>query len=227
MSDTEFGEQAASIAAQIPELPSEDRIAAACRGSGNPVALAWLAENLQLNESATVVDLGAGLGGPAEWMRARYQCTVIAVEPEPQAAAAGSSLFALPTVVAAADAAPFVDDSFDATLLLGVLSVMSDPGAALREAARLAGSLGVLEYCSTGADPVRAGGSIFPTRQGLCDWVASMFRIDEVAAVSIDAPYRWVDASDAVDVDSDPDEGEVARAIDDGRIAPFMLVASR
>jgi hypothetical protein len=97
MSDTEFGEQAASIAAQIPELPSEDRIAAACRGSGNPVALAWLAENLQLNESATVVDLGAGLGGPAEWMRARYQCTVIAVEPEPQAAAAGSSLFALPT----------------------------------------------------------------------------------------------------------------------------------
>jgi hypothetical protein len=227
MSDTEFGQQAASIATQIPELPPEDQIAAACRGSGNPVALAWLAENLRLNESARVVDLGAGLGGPAAWMRSRYRCTVIAVEPEPQAAFAGSSLFALPMVVAAADAAPFVDDSFDAALLLGVLSVMSDPRAALREAARLAGALGLLEYCSTGADPVRAGGSTFPTREGLCDSVASMFQIDEFAAVSIDAPYRWLEASDAVHVASDPDEGEVARAIDDGRIAPFILVASR
>lgn len=227
MSDTEFGQQAASIAAQIPGLPPEDRIAAACRGSGNPVALAWLAENLRLNKSAMVVDLGAGLGGPAAWMRSRYQCTVIAVEPEPQAASAGASLFGLQMVVAAADAAPFADDSFDTALLLGVVSVMSDPRRALNEAARLAGSLGLLEYCSTGADPVRAGGSTFPTRHGLCDSVASMFRIDEFAAVSIEAPYRWEEASNAVNVSSDPDEGEVAHAIDDGRIAPFMLVASR
>ena len=227
MSDTEFGQQAASIAAQIPELAPEDRIAAACRGSGNPVALTWLAENLRLNASATVLDLGAGLGGPATWIRTRYQCTVIAVEPAPQAASAASSLFALPVVVAAADAAPFVDDSFDAALLLGVVSVMSEPRGALREAARLARSLGLLEYCSTGADTVRAGGSTFLTPQALCDSVESMFRIDEFAAVSIDTPYRWAEALDAVHVTSVPDEREVARAIDGGRIAPFMLVASR
>ncbi|MET0909454.1 MAG: methyltransferase domain-containing protein [Ilumatobacteraceae bacterium] len=227
MSDNEFGDQAASIATRIRDLQPEDRIAAACRGSGNPVALAWLAESLRLDERARVTDLGAGLGGPAAWLRSRYRCSVTAVEPELQAASAGRSLFALPTVVAAADAAPFADDSFDAALLLGVVSVLDDPRTALSEAARLADRLGILDYCSTEPAPVRAGGSTFRTEQQLCDLVASLFEAHRFAMVTIDAPQPWSQANDAVHATPDPDEADVTEAIEAGRIAPFMLVASR
>ena len=65
MSHVEFDQQALLIADQIPSLPEADRIAAACRGSGNPAALSWLAEGLRLDGSTTVIDLGAGLGGPS------------------------------------------------------------------------------------------------------------------------------------------------------------------
>ena len=227
MSDSEFGGQAADIAVRIPTLPPDDQIAAACRGSGNPVALAWLAENLGLTETSTLVDLGAGLGGPAAWMRSRYRCTVVAAEPEPQAARAASSIFAVPTLVAAADRSPFATDSFDAALLLGVVSVVADPAPVLAETSRIVAALGLLDYCSTGRSPVAAGGSTFPTERGLREMIGAAFRLDQFAAVAIDTPDRWTRAADAVGGEPDPDEEEVGRAIDEGRIAAFMLVASR
>ena len=145
MSDTEFGEHAAAIADRIRMLAPDDRIAAACRGSGNPGALAWLAESLRLGNTTAVVDLGAGLGGPAAWMRSRYGCTVVAVEPATPAARAAASLFELPTVVAPANQAPFAADSFDAALLIGVVSVTPSPGNFLAEASRIARELGLLD----------------------------------------------------------------------------------
>jgi len=227
MSDTEFGDQAAQIATRMRDLRLDDQIAAACRGSGNPVALAWIAENLRLNDASTVVDLGAGLGGPSAWMRSRYGCDVVAVEPEEQAARAAASTFGLPTVVAAADRAPFAADAFGVALLLGVVSVVTNPHTVLGEARRVAGALGLMDYCSTGPEPVCAGGSTFLTQHRLREVVSLFWRLGQFAAVSVEAPRTWVRASDDVQAVPNPDETDVTRAIDDGRIAPIMLVASR
>lgn len=59
----EFDQQASVIASRLHELPEVEQIAAACRGSGNPAALSWLAECLGLDDKAWVSDLGAGIGG--------------------------------------------------------------------------------------------------------------------------------------------------------------------
>ncbi len=170
MSDTEFGDQAADIGSRISELAQVDQIAAACRGSGNPVALAWLAENLALSHVTDVVDLGAGVGGPSAWMRRRYGCTVIAVEPEEQAARAASSIFGLPIVVASADMTPFGADMFDAALLLGVASVVERPESALGEAHRIA----ALSDCWITARPdtlrCRPEGAPFPRTRNSVRW---------------------------------------------------------
>jgi SAM-dependent methyltransferase len=227
MSDSEFGDQAADIASRITVLPLEDQIAAACRGSGNPVALAWLAENLRLTDSSTVVDLGAGLGGPSAWLRSRYGCRVVGVEPEEQAARAASSIFQVPIVIANADPAPFAANAFGAALLLGVVSVVTRPERVLAEAHRIAPNLGILDYCSTSDDPVTAGGSTFPTEEHLRDMVAELWRIEQSAAVAVEAPRTWVQVSDDTHPAPDPDEAEVVEAIENGRIAPVMLVASR
>jgi ubiquinone/menaquinone biosynthesis C-methylase UbiE len=227
MSDTEFGDQASQIATRLQDLGPDDRIAAACRGSGNPVALAWIAENLRLRDTSTVVDLGAGLGGPSAWMRARYGCRVVAVEPEEQAARAAVATFGLTTVVADADMSPFAADAFANALLLGVVSVVSRPHTVLGEARRIAGALGVMDYCSTGTEPVRAGGSTFPTEAKLREMVAVYWRLEQFAGVSVETPHTWSRASDDVEVEPDPDEAAVVEAIDDGRIAPIMLVARR
>jgi len=229
MSESEFGEQAAEIADRITDLAPDDRIAAACRGSGNPVALAWLAENLRLSSSSRVADLGAGLGGPSAWMQSRYGCTVFAVEPQQRAATAAVDLFGGPMVVSDADPTPFVDDAFDVALLLGVVSVVDDPRAVLREAHRIADALGLIEYCSTGDNPVLAGGSTFPTVDALTAMVSDSWTIDQTSAVSVETPSSWAHASEVVHDDSasDPDEEEVGRAIAEGRIAPIMLVATR
>lgn len=227
MSDDEFGEQAAHIVAQIADLTMDEQIAAACRGSGNPAALAWIAENLRLGPASVVVDLGAGLGGPSAWMRARYGCTVIAVEPEAPAAHAARSIFGLPTVVSGADAAPFGDDTFDSALLLGVVSVVDDAGSALAEARRIAGSLGLIDYCATGREVVPAGGSTFRTADQLRELVDRSWRITQFAPVGVDPPDTWADAADEVESEPDPNEAEVVAAIEGGLISPVMLVAGR
>jgi SAM-dependent methyltransferase len=228
MSEDEFDAQAAAIAVELPRLPIEEQIAAACRGSGNPAALAWLAESLEVNESTRIVDLGAGLGGPAAWFAARYRCPVVALEPAGGAASAAASLFGLPVMQARADSSPVHADAFDVALLLGVVSVVPDAVAVLSEARRVGRRLGLLDYCSTGRDEVEAGGSRFRSPDTLTALVTRAgWSVDEGSAVSVPAPQSWADAAEAIDVDPEPSEAQVIAAISDGSIAPFMLVASR
>ena len=227
MSDREFEGHAGSIAMRIPDLARTDQIAAACRGSGNPVALAWLAENLRLAPATSVVDLGCGLGGPAAWLTERYQCSVVGVDPAVQSARAAHSIFGLATVIAPADATPFAAETFDAALLLGVVSVVADPSTVLTEASRVAPQLGLLDYCATGGRAVSVGGSTFPTVTELRNLVASSWRVVQVADVAVPAPATWQVANDEVHVEVEPDESAVIAAIEQGLIAPVMLVAIR
>jgi SAM-dependent methyltransferase len=228
VSDEEFDVQASAIAVELLDLPSAAQIAAACRGSGNPAALTWLAKHLRVDQGTSVVDIGAGLGGPAAWLIARYHCHVIALDPSAGAARAATSLFTLPVMLARADSLPVHSDAFDVALLLGVVSVVSDAVGVLSEARRVGRRLGLLDYCATRRRPVEAGGSQFVSPDALTALVTRAgWVIDQSNAVPVPAPQSWLDAADAIDVDVEPSEAEVIAAITERAIAPFMLVAQR
>ena len=123
VSEAEFEDQAGELVERIELLDGEERIAAACRGSANPAALQWIADTLSISSEHTVADLGAGLGGPAGWLRQQAGCDVIASDPSWPALDGARRLFGLRAIQATADASPFGDDSRDVVLLLGVLSV--------------------------------------------------------------------------------------------------------
>lgn len=226
MSHVEFDQQASLIADQIPSLPEADRIAAACRGSGNPAALSWLAEGLRLDESTTVIDLGAGLGGPSAWLHKHYGCHCINVEVASRAAAA--DIFATPTICGCAEQTPIRTDSVDVALLLGVLSVVARADLVLSEARRIALRLGVLEYCSTNGSAIGAGGSMFVPAEHLCDEVsAAGWTTVQMVAVTVPPPATWTDAAELIDIEPEPTESEVIDAIQSGLLVPFMLQATR
>lgn len=226
MATDEFEDQAEQIGPQIRGLDEERRIAAACRGSANPVALAWIAEALAFDGTTSVVDLGAGLGGPLAWFRQRYGCTGLALEPSAAAVATAASVFGLAVVRASAEAVPLRDAAFDVALLLGVVSVVDDATAALREARRVGGHLGLLDYCSTSSRTVVAGGSRFPTADRLAELLAGTgWHIEQMEHVAVSAPLRWREAHDDIDVEPDPSEAEVIAAIEAGDLAPHMVAA--
>jgi SAM-dependent methyltransferase len=232
VSGAEFDEAAAAIAAELGDVDIDRRMAAACRGSGNPAALAWLAEGLGLHADTRVIDLGAGLGGPAAWLARRYGCAVVALEPATGAAAGAESLFELTVVRGEASAVPFRDDSFDVALLLGVVSVVDDAAAVLREARRVGTRLGLLDYCAAASGVVRAGGSEFPPSAALEAAVeATGWNVVQAVDLTVPPPVSWDEAASGLDADIGDDakasEAEVVAAIDSGRIAARMLIAVR
>lgn len=211
----------------------DEAIAAACRGSGNPASLAWLAEGLGITSGSRVVDLGSGLGGPAAWIARRYRAVVVAVEPAAGAATGAARVFPTPVVRAAADAAPLRSDAFAVALVLGVLSVVAAPVTLAAEAARIAGRVGVLEYCSTAAGPRTFGGSHFPTPDGLDAWlVAGGLTVVQRVAQPVPAPavWQWAEAvHDATPADSAAEaaESEVVAAVERGDLVPHLVLAER
>ena len=62
---------AAWSAEVLAEGDGPTAVIGACRGSGSPSALAWLAEALELGPGRRLLDVGSGLGGPAAWAAAR------------------------------------------------------------------------------------------------------------------------------------------------------------
>lgn len=224
----EFDDEASAVGTQATRLDGLDRFAAASRGSGNPAALAWLAENLRLHARSTVIDLGAGLGGPAAWLREHYGVTVTCMEPAEGASRSLVQLFQLPVAVASADRLPVRSDAFDVGLLLGVLSVVESPASVLVEARRVSRSLGVLEYCSTGQATVSAGGSSFLTEDELLQTIdASGWETVQHSPLGIATPTTWSAAADRVTVEPTESEQEVIDAIESGRIAAVVMVARR
>ena len=238
VSDAEFDEGALAVAASVLSEPPAVRMAAAARGSANPAALAWMAESLQLDAATRVVDLGAGLGGPAAWIQARYHSRVIGLEPASGAVTGACQLFdgddfgPLTMVQGSVLACPLRSDSFDVALLLGVLSVLVKPEVALAEALRVAPRIGVWEFCSTTGRSLQAGGSTFPTVGELRAQLATAgWMVRDVLAQLPDPPAVWK-AAGSNDVVGVPDaavasEREVSGAIEGGLLEPTVLVADR
>lgn len=225
MSCTEF----ARNAGRWRDLIDADRteaIASACRGSGNPAVLAWLAEALELDDESRVVDIGGGLGGPCAWLADRYHCRAVSMEPLLDGCRCARTVFALPAVAANGEALPFRSASFDVALLLGVLSVVPDRVGVLREAARISDRLGLIVYCATGPAAVDVGGSHFPSRSALHSELrrGGWRLLAGPTAPALPPPPQWTDDHPTPE---DPDETNVGHAIARGRIEPLVAAAER
>jgi SAM-dependent methyltransferase len=136
----EFGTVAEWTAEIASRLGPDYAIPAACRGSGNPAALDWLLAGLHLMPDARLVDVGAGLGGPAAYAAARKRIRPLLLEPEHAACRAAASLFGCPVIQADATALPLPDGRADAAWSLGVLCTLPSRVAqlaALRELRRV------------------------------------------------------------------------------------------
>jgi SAM-dependent methyltransferase len=146
---TEFDQLAGWTEETLAGLSYEDAVAAACRGSGNPAALTWLAEAMQIGNTTTVLDVGGGLGGPAAWLQHHYGAQLVVAEPMPQAALGAHRLWKIRSLVAWAEHLPFPAGSFAAAWALGVLDTTSGKGGLLAElhrVVRAAGCMGLLAY---------------------------------------------------------------------------------
>jgi SAM-dependent methyltransferase len=169
--DAEFGTVAEWTAEVAESLGPEYRIPAACRGSGRPAALDWLLAGLAPRPGDLLLDIGAGLGGPAAYAAGRTGVRPVLAEPEHDACRAAARLFGAPVVQANATALPFADGTVSCAWCLGVLCTASGPDAQramlreLRRVLRPSGRAGLLVFLATTGqldDPPE--GNHFPSR---------------------------------------------------------------
>ena len=121
-------------------------------GVGNPFALG------PLRPGDSVLDLGCGAGFDAfvaaQLVGPAGRVAAVDLSPEMLAVArAGQAVAALPRIEfreASVEALPFPDDSFDAALSNGVLNLIPDKPAALREIFRVLRPGGRLQACDIG-----------------------------------------------------------------------------
>ncbi|MCP2341766.1 class I SAM-dependent methyltransferase [Actinomadura rupiterrae] len=185
----EFDDIAGWTAEAVERLGAAYAIPAACRGSANPAALAWLAEACELSAGTRLLDVGAGMGGPAAWVAARFGARPVLLEPMPGAGRAAARLFGLPVVTADGARIPLRTASVDAAWCLGVLDVLRDKAAVLREIHRVlrpGAPLGLLVVVAQGPQLLPCPeGNHFPTRRALAELVV---RAGFAAAEQIDQP---------------------------------------
>jgi len=169
--EAEFDTVAEWTAQVAAALGPEYFIPAGCRGSGQPSALDWLLEGLRPRAGELMIDVGAGVGGPAAYAAGCTGVWPVLVEPEPGACRAAARLFGSFVVQADARALPFPDASANVMWCLGVLCTTDGPQsqlAMLREMHRVTrrgGRIGLLVYVATTPeldDPPE--GNHFPTR---------------------------------------------------------------
>jgi ubiquinone/menaquinone biosynthesis C-methylase UbiE len=200
--DAEFDTVAGWTARVAIGLGPQYYIPAACRGSGQPAALDWLLERLGPRPGGVMIDVGAGLGGPAAYAARRTGVQPVLAEPEPGACRAAARLFGAPVVQADATALPFGDATVDLAWCLGVLCTV--PGTAaqramlgqLRRVIRPGGLIGLLVYLTDVAkldNPPR--GNHFPSSGQLHD-LFGQAGLETVAVASFDIthpPPDWTD----------------------------------
>lgn len=202
----EFDTVASWTVDAVAELGEDHALPAACRGSGSPAALDWLAAATDLRSGITLLDSGAGVGGPAEYVARSVGAVPTLAEPMEQACRAARSLFARPVVAADGLALPFPDGSFDCAWSLGVLCTVDDKRAYLGELGRVVrpgGGVGLLVYARTVEElPDQPEGNSFPSRPELRAHLADcdLTVLDEVLLSELpDVPPEWQRAADRVD----------------------------
>ncbi len=167
----EFHTLAEWTAQVAKDLGEEFYIPAGCRGSGSPDVLDWLIDRLDLKAGETLLDCGAGVGGPAAYAAQQRGVQPILVEPQAGGCAASRELFGFPALQADASDLPFPDEAFDATWALGVLCTTESQVELLRELRRVVrapGRIGLLVLVARELSPPgEPEDSFFPTRESL------------------------------------------------------------
>jgi SAM-dependent methyltransferase len=240
--DHEFDAMADWTVDSVERLGADHAIPAACRGSGGPAALRWLADWLIADPSSRFADVGAGLGGPGAWLAREHGVTPVLVEPMTRAAEGARRLFDLPALVATAQELPLADGSFDAAWCLGVLSTTIDKAGVLSELRRTlhpTGRAGLVAYVAAGVAIDEPEGNHFLPWSELIDLVdAAGFHLDQSVTLDDlpDAPDDWDERAAAVDDDieqyhhgddrwqrSHQDEQKVAQLLSDGEVVGHAL----
>lgn len=247
MTDSEFDSMASWTADAIERLGGDHGVPGACRGSGGPAAMDWLATWLVAGGTSSFLDLGGGLGGPCAWLSGRHEVAPVLAEPEAGAVAGARRLFGLRAVRADGTTLPFPDAIFAAGWCLGVLSTAPDRQGLLDELARVvrpSGRIGIVAYVSTESKPItEPPGNHFPTRPELDRHldVAGLHTEDVVALRDLpDAGPPWDQLADAVDQEvarrhgAEPtyllaqgDEDHVAQLLDGGRVEGVAMRLTR
>jgi SAM-dependent methyltransferase len=148
--EAEFGSSSDWVVEAAERLRLSERVAVACRGTGNPALLSAVADAAGISDGDVVLDVGSGLGGPAAWLEDQVRCTTVGFDLMEASVGAQRRLFSHSrSVVAGSDRLPFRSASFDAAWSLGVLEMVEDKPAALAEIARVlrpGGRLCLYEY---------------------------------------------------------------------------------
>jgi ubiquinone/menaquinone biosynthesis C-methylase UbiE len=174
-SEAEFGTVAEWTARVAVDLGEDYYLPAACRGSGSPPGLEWLIAQMRLRAGDSLLDCGAGVGGPAAYAAQAVPISPVLVEPEAGACLAARRLFGFPVAQAVGSALPVADDSVDAAWALGVLCTTPDQLTVLtemRRVTRVGGRIGLLVFMAREDDAAdRLETNHFPTRAELDDLV--------------------------------------------------------
>lgn len=240
----EFDTMAAWTAEAVTELGQDHAVPAACRGSGSPAALEWLAARLRLRPGMRLLDCGAGVGGPAELAAQRFGVAPVLAEPMISACRASARLFGHPVVAAGGEHLPFASGVFDAVWSLGVLCTVEGQAALLAELRRVAGPaalVGMLVFLRTVPQlPEQPEGNHFLTAAelesmlaaaGLAvieraeladfpaaepDWQAAADRVEAVIERRHSSDHRWQSAQHQEQI--------IGGLISDGLVAGRLLV---
>lgn len=203
--DAEFDTVAEWTAEVAIDLGPDFYVPAGCRGSGSPSALDWLIDRMDLAPGRTLLDSGAGVGGPAEHAARQRSVRPLLVEPEAGACRAAQRLFDHPVIQASGSALPLADESVDAAWCLGVLCTTPDKRGLLTELRRVvrpAGTIGLLVFVATDVLPADTPeGNSFPTAGLLTDLAGTTALEIESwqATTSLEPPAReWQDREQAV-----------------------------
>ena len=134
-----------------PLGPTYDRYAAVLSFGQDARWRRFLVSRVEAGPGDTVLDVATGTGAVAHELLARKSCTVVGLDQSPEMLA--EARLRLPPSVTViegeADSLPFPDATFDALTFTYLLRYVPDPGATLRELARVVrpgGTMAGLEF---------------------------------------------------------------------------------
>jgi demethylmenaquinone methyltransferase / 2-methoxy-6-polyprenyl-1,4-benzoquinol methylase len=153
-------------------LPARyDALSAAFSFGQDPRWRRTLVRELAPARRARVLDVATGTGMVAAELLARYDVSIVAVDQSPEMLAAARRRFAgrggdVELLQAQAEELPFATASFDAVAFTYLLRYVDDPGATLRELARVlrpGGRIASLEFGVPPWAPARAAWNLYTT----------------------------------------------------------------